>query len=146
MDYTGSFDNQKSDKNLDFGDCGPIETYKSNYSRFALGGEYTVRSKSLKSFFQSLDITGSLTYEKDLIDRWKFVEYSSPMPLSTSLEEGEFDVTIVPYKYEATLKVDGKPFYAYLNGRSFRSCSFRSGACSSVSCSLGPPWNPESYR
>ena len=103
LDYTGSFDNQKSDKNLDFGDCGPIETYKSNYSRFALGGEYTVRSKSLKSFFQSLDITGSLTYEKDLIDRWKFVEYSSPMPLSTSLEEGEFDVTIVPYKYEATL-------------------------------------------
>ena len=144
LDYTGSFDNQKSDKNLDFGDCGPIETYKSNYSRFALGGEYTVRSKSLKSFFQSLDITGSLTYEKDLIDRWKFVEYSSPMPLSTSLEEGEFDVTIVPYKYEATLKVDGKPFYAYLNGTAkFRkdlgniSNTFKAGAQWNVNKNFG---------
>lgn len=116
LDYTGSFDNQKSDKNLDFGDCGPIETYKSNYSRFAGGFEYTARSKSLESLFQSLDITGSLTFEKDLISRWKFVEYSSPMPLSTSLKEGEHDVTIVPYQYEATLKVDGKPFYAYLQG------------------------------
>ena len=26
LDYTGSFDNQKSDQNLDFGDMGPVET------------------------------------------------------------------------------------------------------------------------
>ena len=69
------------------------------------------------------------------------------MPLSTSLEEGEFDVTIVPYKYEATLKVDGKPFYAYLNGTAkFRkdlgniSNTFKAGAQWNVNKNFGSPW------
>ena len=35
LDYTGSFDNEKSDENLDNGNV-PLERYKSSYNRMAL--------------------------------------------------------------------------------------------------------------
>lgn len=115
FDYTGSFDRQKSDKDLDFGDNGPVETYRSDYNRFVSGLDFSTRTGNAETFFQSLNVSASMTYEQDLIDRWKFVELGAPAPLSTSAVEGEWDVRIVPYNYEASLQVDGKPFYAYFN-------------------------------
>ena len=60
-------------------------------------------------------VTGSLSYERDLIDRWKNVILSSETPLSISRDPGESDVVMIPARYEATLQVDGRPLYAYLN-------------------------------
>ena len=39
LDYTGSFDDRKSDENLDFGSLGPVETYKSSYNKFDLSAD-----------------------------------------------------------------------------------------------------------
>ena len=113
LDYTGSFDTRKADKDLDFGDCGPIETYDSKYNRFVAGGEFSLRNKE-NGFFRKFSLTASATGEYDLIDRWKYVALASPVPLSTSLDEGEHDAVTVPYKYESAMQVDGRPFYAYL--------------------------------
>ena len=115
FDYTGSFDRQKSDKDLDFGDNGPVETYRSDYNRLASGLDFSARTRYAGTFFQSVNLSVSMTYEQDLIDRWKFVELGAPTPLSTSVMEGEWDVQIVPYNYEAALQVDGRPFYSYFN-------------------------------
>lgn len=112
IDYTGSFDNQKSDRDLDNGTNGPIETYKSSYNRISMSGNFRMRSKE-QTFFRGLDATVSVTSENSLIDRWKYVAMSNTVPLSTNLQEGEHDVTVVPSSYEATLQVDGKPFYAF---------------------------------
>lgn len=111
LDYTGSFDNEKSDENLDNGNV-PLERYKSSYNRMALSANFRLAAKEA-GFFRSLDATLSATLENDIIDRWKYVALTGEVPLSTNLEEGEHDVTIVPSRYEATLRVEGRPFYGY---------------------------------
>ena len=113
LDYTGSFDKEKSDTDLDFASMGPIETYKSSYNKVAAGADFTVSSKAEKAFFRSWITTVSITYEKDLIDRWKYVTLGTIRPLSTALDPGEHDAVALPSKYEAKMKVDGRPFYVY---------------------------------
>ena len=115
LDYTGSFDDRKSDEDIDQADGIPKETYKSTYNRFQLGADYTLRSKEEGSFFRSLALNASLSYERDLIDRWKNVILSSETPVSLSREPGEYDAYILPMRYEATLQVDGRPFYAFVS-------------------------------
>ena len=111
LDYTGSFDNEKSDKNLDNGTV-PVERYKSSYNRVAAGVNFRLAARE-ERFFRSLDATLSVSAESDVIDRWKYVAMTSEVPLSTNLDEGEHDVAVVPSKYEATLRVEGRPFYGY---------------------------------
>ncbi len=123
LDYTGSFDDVKSDQNLDFGDMGPIETYKSSYNRFAAGADYSLRTREEDSFFRSWVTNFSLTYEKDLIDRWKYNISAAEKPVSTATETGEWDAVIIPARYEATLQVDGRPLYTYLSS----VASFKAG-------------------
>ena len=111
VDYTGSFDDEKSDRNLDNGDI-PLERYKSSYNRVAMGTRFRMAARE-ERFFRSLDITLSATMENDVIDRWKYVAMVGEVPLSTNLDEGEWDVTVVPTEYEAALRVEGRPFYGY---------------------------------
>ena len=115
FDYTGSFDDRKSDQDIDEVDGRPAETYRSSYNRFQLGADYTLQAKENDSFFRTFSVNASLSYERDLIDRWKNVILSSETPISVSREPGEFDAIIVPTRYEATLQVDGRPLYAFVN-------------------------------
>lgn len=114
VDYTGSFDNIKADRDLNDGKGGPIETYKSTYNRFAASLDFKMQS-GLARFFRSLDLTASFTAENDLIDRWRIVELGMDTPVCTATTPGRHDATIVPYAYESTLTVEGKPVYAYAN-------------------------------
>lgn len=119
MDFTGSFDNRKSDKDLDRGlGSRPIEIYKSEYNKIVVGAVFGVKNRVETGFFRQFMLTTSLTAEFDEISRWKYVVLGSTVPLSTALTEGEHDALIVPSRYEATLKVDGKPFYAYVKALS----------------------------
>lgn len=113
LDYTGSFDKEKSDQNLDFGAIGPIETYKSSYNKWASGGDFSIHSKSETSLLRNWKTSLSLTYEKDLIDRWKYVSLGIVRPLSLALDPGEHDAVAIPSRYEATMQVDGKPLYVF---------------------------------
>lgn len=134
LDYTGSFDNQKSDRDLDAFNGQPVETYRSTYHKLALGGDYTLTARDPETFFRSLTATVSLTAEKDLVDRWRFNALSSDEPLSTALEPGEHDALTIPRKYEATLQVDGRPVYAYAQVTS----RWRAGA---HKLTAGADWN-----
>ncbi len=115
VDYTGSYDDEKSDADINQGvDDVTIETYKSTYKRTAVTLEAALRDKS-NGFFRSLNLNLALTTETDRIDRWKLVELGMDTPVCTASAPGEWDATIVPYTYEATLAVEGKPLYAYAN-------------------------------
>ena len=114
LDYTGSFDDQKSDKDLDEFDGIPAETYKSTNNHIDLGADWTLSAKNDESLFRSMVLTSSFSYGHDVIDRWKNVILTSEEPISVSRVPGEFDAIMVPTRYQATLIVDGKPFYAYL--------------------------------
>ena len=112
LDYTGSFDNKKSDQDLDNGLGGPVERYKSNYNRTQFAATFAVEARH-RQFFHSLDLTASFSAEFDRIDRWRFVETGSDFAKTWGTEPGEYDAVIIPASYDATLLVDGKPFYGY---------------------------------
>ena len=112
LDYTGSFDDKKSDRDLDNGLGGPVERYKSNYNRTQFAATFAVEARH-RQFFHSLDLTASFSAEFDRIDRWRFVETGSDFAKTWGTERGEYDAVIIPASYDATLLVDGKPFYGY---------------------------------
>jgi len=112
LDYTGSFDDKKSDQDLDNGLGGPVERYKSNYNRTQFAATFAVEARH-RQFFHSLDLTASRSAEFDRIDRWRFVETGSDFAKTWGTEAGEYDAVIIPASYDATLLVDGKPFYGY---------------------------------
>lgn len=115
LDYTGSFDDQKSDADLDFGSLGPVETYRSSYNKLALGVDYSLSAREEGSLFRCWTTNVSLSGEKDLIDRWKYNVYGADQPLSVSTEPGEYDAVIVPSAYEASMQVDGRPVNAWVS-------------------------------
>ncbi len=135
FDYTGSFDNQKSDENLDKDDGGgPVETYRSVYNKFALSGNFSIRSGREESFFKEFSANASLTYERDLIDRWRHVTLGRISPVSNAMEEGPHDAVIVPARYDAALQVIGRPFYAHASA----NASFSKGI---NKIDVGADWN-----
>lgn len=136
LDYTGSFDDRKSDQDIDEVDGIPAETYKSTYNRFQLGADYNLKSKDDDSFFRGITANASFSYELDKIDRWKNVILSSATPMSAAKEAGEYDAIILPSRYEATLQVDGRPFYVFANA----VASFKKGA---HGMKLGAEWTYE---
>ncbi len=112
IDYTGSFDRKKSDKDLDEGTRGPIETYKADYNRMNFMASWRMRARA-DQLLRSLEVTGSVTNEASIADSWRYVAMGAELPLSTTLEEGEYDVITLPAQYEATLRVESRPFYAF---------------------------------
>ncbi len=115
LDYTGSFDSRKSDQDLDQADGIPVETYKSTYNRISLGAGYTLTAKDRESFFRNFALQTSLSYERDLIDRWRYYIGSTETPSSISREPGEYDAIMIPARYETSMQVDGRPFYTFVS-------------------------------
>lgn len=115
LDYTGSFDDQKSDQDLDFGTMGPVETYSSSYNRLDAGLQFSIKASDDRRAFRSWNTTLSLSMEKDLIDRWKYIVNGAEQPISTATEPGEWDAVILPVRYESSMQVKGMPVYTYLN-------------------------------
>lgn len=114
VEYTGSFDNEKEDTDIDQYEGKPLETYKSKYSRLFAKADFSMSAKE-KSFFRRLDLTASVTSEWDKIERWRYVGIggSSVGYIKSVRNEGEYDVSFITDDYEAWLDVDGKPFYGY---------------------------------
>lgn len=109
IDYTGSFDDDKTDPNIN---KQAEDKYSSMYSRIAFMAKYNLKSKH-EGWFDSFNATFSTDYSHDLIDRTALVQLSRLTPAPTTTVTGESDAYILPYKYTANHKVDGKPFNAY---------------------------------
>lgn len=113
VDYTGSFDRVKSDRNIDEGPTGvPIERYAASYNDLAAALNFSAAAKG-QAFLRRFDLKASATAESDRIDRWRYVVLGGNYPIRTAVEEGVYDAQILPNRYEATLRVDGRPFYAF---------------------------------
>lgn len=110
LDYTGSFDNEKVDPDLNYGN---IDSYKSAYNNFSFSHsiEYERKKKSLFSGFD-IDLSVSTTYEKTEVV--KFMQLSSGKPYTDALTEGDHDGLYYPYSYIGEHRVEGNPIYAYL--------------------------------
>lgn len=113
LDYTRSFDDKKSDTDLDTGNHGPIESYKSAYNRMQISSAFGLKAREAEPF-RRFDVTASLSMQADRIDRWRIFEAGHEFAKAWGTVDGEYDALIVPARYEATHAVDGKPFNAYV--------------------------------
>ena len=109
LDYTGSFDNDKIDPDLN---NQAEDSYKSQYNRYAFLAKFNLSPKK-PMWFKSLDATFSSAYEYDLIERTKLVQLSSQTAVTQMRTDGESEGIILPYKYTAYHNVEGKPFNAF---------------------------------
>ncbi|MDD4819770.1 MAG: carboxypeptidase-like regulatory domain-containing protein [Flavobacteriales bacterium] len=106
LDYSGSFDNEKTDPELNYGN---IDTYSSSYNRLSLNNALNIKNTN-PSFFKSFNLNTSVSFEKNTLDRTKLVQLQRDTPIPNSTTEGEHDGIFLPYKYTATQSVDGRPF------------------------------------
>lgn len=109
MDYTGSFDDEKDDPDLNY---TRRDSFRSGYQRYAVGNSfiYDAGKSGLLSTL-SWDVAFSLSREKMEVER--FVQLSHDTPYIDIDEEGEHFGGYYPYSYTATHVVDGRPLYLY---------------------------------
>jgi outer membrane receptor protein involved in Fe transport len=110
IDYTGSFDNDKEDPDLN--NHGE-DSYKSQYNRIALMASLNLKMKR-QTWLKNIDIAFSGSYEHDLIERTRLVQLQRMQIAATTKEEGESDAVILPYTYVASHSADGKPLNLFL--------------------------------
>lgn len=107
-DYTGSFDNQKSDPEVTL---QREDRYKASYNALSLGNTLSIDFLG-RQLLKRIEFNTFLSFQKDQIRQTKFVQLDRDRVIPNSIEEGEHDGEILPYKYTAHLLVDGQPFRA----------------------------------
>lgn len=109
FDYSGSFDDSKSDPDINY---GRVDEYKSSYSRLALTNGFNV--KMPKSWFKELDVNTLVSLHLDRLRQTRLVapQRYGIVPLSWS--DGENEAQAVYAEYTAHYLCDGKPFNAYV--------------------------------
>ena len=115
LDYTGSFDGEKQDPDLN---KGAIDIYKSNYNRIATSAKLQLNMHR-PVWLKSAELMAAASYEHNKIERTKTVSLQSMTGAVLNTEEGEYDALILPYTYDATQEVDGQPLnlFVKLNAR-----------------------------
>ena len=115
LDYTGSFDGEKQDPDLN---KGAIDIYKSNYNRIATSAKLELKMHR-PVWLKSVELMAVASYEHNKIERTKTVSLQSMTGAVLNTEEGEYDALILPYTYDATQEVDGQPLnlFVKLNAR-----------------------------
>ncbi len=111
VDYTGSFDNDKTDPDLN---DGAVDTYKSSYNRWALTTSFSLKPSDHDSWFKVLNAMLATSLDNDNIKREKLVQLRRATIAATSMQPGESDAVILPYSYTAQHRVEGKPFNLFL--------------------------------
>ena len=110
LDYGVSFDNMKLDPDVNYHD---VDTYKSSYNRYALTNNLMWTSNK-GSFSRSLELNTSVSLQKDVIDRTRYISLSGvrPTPPLTT-EEGVHDGTWLTSQYIATGGSESLPFTTF---------------------------------
>ena len=114
LDYIGSFDVAKEDKEMN---DNHKNRYENKYNNMAWSMGLNYKNKKKDALLSNADFTASLTYERDLMEREKYIYLSGRTNvLVSNRTEGEFDATVLPNEYTGYQEVDGRPFYGYFQG------------------------------
>lgn len=107
LDYSGSFDDDKIDPELNY---GGVDSYKSKRNRWAANFTLRQDSRSDDDWWRSAELLVSANFEKNILDRRRLVQIDHGQPAAVTHEEGESRAVIIyPYKYTGHHKVDGRP-------------------------------------
>jgi hypothetical protein len=110
LDYTGSFDGEKQDPDLN---KGAIDKYKSSYNRMAFSAKLELKMHR-PVWLKGAELMAAASYEHDKISRTRTVSLQSMTGAVLNNDEGEYDALILPYVYDATQDVDGKPLNVFV--------------------------------
>lgn len=134
VDYTGSFDNSKSDPDINY---GRIDEYKSTYNKIAITNNISWRPTA-KGLFKSFDINTLITQQFDRLTQRRLVAPQRYGIVPTTSEEGVHDAALIFSEYEASFLSDGKPFTAYAKAKA--NFALTTGALTS-NLLAGADWN-----
>jgi len=110
LDYTGSFDGERQDSDLN---KGAIDKYKSAYNRMALSTKLLLKMNH-PMWLKDAGLTAAVSYQHDKISRTRTVSLQSMTGAVLNYDEGDYDALILPYVYDASHDVDGKPLNVFL--------------------------------
>lgn len=110
VDYTGSFDNSKTDPDLS---ALKINEYKSSYNRLNFTSDLTFNVAKL-SWLKRVNLNTSASYQLDRLERRKQVAPQRASVAPTSMEEGVHDGQYLLNDYIAHYISDGKPLNLFV--------------------------------
>ena len=115
LDYTGSFDDDKVDPDLNH---SYEDSFRSSYNRYAALVSLSMKMKR-QLWLKSVEVMLSSSYEYNQTERTRLVQLSRMTVAPLAKEEGENDAYILPFKYMGHHEVEGKPVNVYgkLNAR-----------------------------
>ena len=110
LDYTGSFDGEKQDPDLN---KGAVDKYKQGYNRMAFSTKLELKMLR-RCWLKGAELLVSGAYEHDRVSRTRTVSLQSMTGAVQNYDEGVYDALILPYVYDATHDVDGKPLNMFV--------------------------------
>lgn len=118
-DYTGSFDNAKTDPDLN---QKKIDEYRSSYNRMSASSDLTLMFSGI-SWLESVSLNTSAAYVIDRLTRRKQVTANGTPLAPTSMEEGVHDGKYLLGTYLADFRLDGRPVDIFTKLRAAGSVS-----------------------
>ena len=113
FDYTGSFDNAKSDPDISY---RKVDEYKSSYSRTAFTSDLSVNLGS-GLFFNRFNLNSSASLQADILERHRQVAPQRASVAPTTMEPGVHEGHYLLTEYIADYRSEGRPFNLFLKGR-----------------------------
>lgn len=112
-DYTGSFDNAKTDPDLNY---MKVDEYKSLYNRFSLTSDLQLDLWN-SGFFNSINVNTSLSFQNDELSRRKQVSPQRAAVAPTTTIPGENKGEYLLGEYIADFTSQNRPLNYFLKGR-----------------------------
>lgn len=113
-DYTGSFDDVKTDPDLSY---QKIDTYKSSYNRASVTNNFKLLLPHVP-WVKGIELFSSVSMQSDRLERRKLVSPQRAAVAPTVWGEGVHDGTFIFSEYVADYVSDGRPFNAFLKAKS----------------------------
>ena len=112
-DFTGSFDNAKSDPDLSY---RKVDEYRSEYRRTSVTSDFSMRFTH-GSLLKGILINASGSYQNDRLTRRKQVAPQRASVAPTSMAEGVNDGSYLLGEYIADYLSDGRPVNIFIKSR-----------------------------
>ena len=112
-DFTGSFDNAKSDPDLSY---RKVDEYRSEYRRTSVTSDFSMRFTH-GSLLKGILINASGSYQNDNLTRRKQVAPQRASVAPTSMSEGLNDGSYLLGEYIADYLSDGRPVNIFIKSR-----------------------------
>lgn len=112
-DYTGSFDNAKTDPDLNY---NKVDEYKSSYNRWAVTSDVSFTFAKIK-WLSNVGLNTSVSYQSDVLHRIKQVAPQRASVAPTSMEEGVHDAKYLMSEYIADFTNTSRPLSVFVKAR-----------------------------